>query len=80
VPNDIGNESHDSHDNVRVHRHFEHPGDTLRVQHIAVPIDLLVEERGWLIGWASYGELDAITGVACVERAKPAQAVRTTGP
>jgi len=31
VPNDLGDESHDGHDDVRVHRHLEHPGDAVRV-------------------------------------------------
>jgi len=31
MPNDLGNESHDGHDDVRVDRHLEHPGDAVRV-------------------------------------------------
>jgi len=70
VPNDPGNEPHDSHDEVRVHRlHFDHPGDAVRVQHIDMPIGLLVEERGWLI-WAGHEQPDVITEVAAAECAE----------
>ena len=78
MPNYIGNESHDSHNNVRVQRHFEHPGDTIRVQHIPIPISLLIEEWGWMI-LADHEQLDMITGVASIEYTQPARVVKTTG-
>jgi len=31
MPNDLGDKPHDGHDDVRVHRHLEHPGDAVRV-------------------------------------------------
>ena len=74
MPNDPRDEPHDSHDNVRVHRYLEHPGDTVRVQHIARPISLLIEERGRLIR-AGHEQLDVITDVASIECTEPSQAV-----
>ena len=72
VPNDLRDEPHDSHDYVRVHRHLEHPGDAVRIQHVAVPISFLIEERRWLFGWVGHGQLDVIVQTTPVERAKPA--------
>ena len=41
------NEPHDGHDDLGVHRRLENPSDAIRVQHEAVPVGLLIEERGW---------------------------------
>jgi hypothetical protein len=78
VPDYLGNEPHDGHDDVRIHRHLEHPGDTVRVELIAMPIGVLIEERGWLIR-AGHEQLDVIPDVASVECTEPAQARDTTG-
>ena len=75
--NDFRNEPYDTHDDVRIHRHFKHSGDTVRVQHIALPISLLIEERGQLIR-AGHEKLNLITDVASIKCAEPAQA-RNTG-
>ena len=72
VPN-LGNKPHDSHNDVRIHRHLEHPRDTVRIQHIAMPIGLLIEKRSWLI-WAIHEQLDVITRVTSVECTEPTQA------
>jgi len=60
----------------RVHGRLEHPGDIVRVQHIACPIGLLIEERGRLIQ-TGHEQLDVITDVASVEYTEPAQAGNT---
>ena len=61
MPDDIGNEPRDDHADVHVHWHLEHPGDAVRVQHIATPVSLLIEEQGWLVGWTGHGQLGLIT-------------------
>jgi len=66
-------EPHDGHDNVRVHQHLEHLGDTVRVQHVALPISSPIEERGRLTR-AGHEQLDVITDIASVECTEPAQA------
>ena len=43
MPIDLGNELHDGHDDVRVRRLLEHPGDTLRVQHVTTRISLVTK-------------------------------------
>ena len=77
VPDDLGDEPHDSHDDVRVHRHLEHPGDAVRVQHVAGPINLLVEERGWLVWYTGNGKPGVIAEVAPIKCTEPAQTMKT---
>jgi len=43
IPNDLGDKPHDGHDDVRVHRHLEHPGGAVRLQDVAISTGLLVE-------------------------------------
>ena len=76
MPNNLRDEPHDSHNYVRVHRHLEHPGDTVRVQHIALPISLLIEEWRRVIR-AGHEQLDVIADVASVECTEPTQAGNT---
>jgi len=71
VPNDPGNEPHDNHGGVRVRQHFGHPDDAVQVQHIAMPIGLLIEEQEWLT-WAGREQLDVITKAASTECTEPA--------
>jgi len=77
VPDDLGDEPHDGHDDVRVHRHLEHPSDAVRVQHVAGPTSLLVEERGWLVWHTGNGQLDVIPKVAPIKCTEPAQTIKT---
>jgi hypothetical protein len=79
VPNDVGNKYHDGHDDVGIHRHLEHPGDSVRVLHEAVLVGFLVEEWGWEFGSVGHGQLDVITATASIKRSEPALAVRTAG-
>ena len=43
VPNDFGDESHDGHDDVGVHRHLKRPSDAVLVQREVVPAGFLIE-------------------------------------
>ena len=61
VPNDVGNEPHDGHDGVRIHRPIEHPGDALRIQHVPIPVGLLVEQGLLLVGRIGHEQRDVDT-------------------
>jgi len=38
VPKNFGDKPHNGHNDTRVHRHLEHPCDTVRTQHVATPV------------------------------------------
>ena len=67
MPNYFWNEPQDNHDGIHVFGHFEHPGDTVRIQHVAIPIGLLVEEWARFVGFAGHGQLDMAEGVVILD-------------
>jgi len=74
IPNDLGDKPHDGHDDIRVHRHLEHPGDAVRAQDVTIPIGLLVEQWGWLVGRVGHRELDVLQ-VGSIECPEPSKTV-----
>ena len=75
MPDNFGDELHDGEDDVSVHRHIKHPGDTVRVQHVAMPISLLIKQRSLSISGAGHCELDVVVDRAGVEGVETAQGV-----
>ena len=60
MPNDIGDELHDNRDDVRICGPIEHPGYALRVQHVALPVRLLVEPHGWVVERTGHSQLGMV--------------------
>lgn len=54
-----------------LHKHFEHPGNTVRVQQTS-------QLSEWLAGWVDLEQLDVIAEVVPIKWVEPAQVVRTT--
>jgi len=62
----------------RVHRHLEHPSNAVRVQRVAMPISLFVEEQGRPVGCTGRVQHDVIAKTVPNKYAKPAQTAGVT--
>ena len=68
VPGDLGDELYDCQDEISICGHLKHPGDTIGIPDVTIPVSVLIEEWGWLVELVGHRDLLMVTSATCIGR------------